>query len=109
MVRSKQLGLSEDFPQLLEIEIEKILPNPTQPRTEHDAGLTDKSIKELAASIDENQLLNPITVIRNPDDSETYILGTGQRRLKAFQHLKRETIPAIVARKGTPRELALIE
>jgi ParB family transcriptional regulator, chromosome partitioning protein len=108
MARSKQMELSADLPQLLDLDIAAIRDNPTQPRTVDDAGLTDKSIAELAQSIEEHGLLNPVTVIRANDNQNAYILAAGQRRLKAFQYLKRERVPAIVA-KGGAREIALIE
>src|SRR5215210_773405 len=109
MARSKHLGLSPDMPDLREIDIASIRPSPNQPRTSADAGLTEMSIRELADSIDAaGMLINPVTVIPG-EETDTYILATGQRRVRAFELLGRETIPAIVAKSGKLREISLIE
>lgn len=50
-------------------------------------------IKELAASIEAHGLLQPITVRKK---GEKYDLIAGERRLRAYQFLKRKTIPGIV-------------
>lgn len=89
-----------------EIPIESIRPNPYQPRTHFD----QKKLQELADSIKESTLGQPITV-RPLDGAGTYELVIGERRLRAFELLRRETIPAVI-RQFTPeqsRELTLVE
>jgi len=71
-----------------EIEIEKIVPNPYQPRKVFN----ETSLKELANSIAQQGLMQPILVVE--DDGE-YILIAGERRLRAHKLLKKETIKAI--------------
>ena len=63
-------------------------------RKDLDAGSEDAGLDDLANSIKEKGLLNPIIVRRNDDG--TYSLIAGQRRFLACQKLGWETIPAIV-------------
>lgn len=84
-----------------EIPVAAIVPNSAQPRTEFN----DETIKELADSIRDNGLLEPILVRpaqKSHDETfgspppQTYELVAGERRLRAFKYLNRETIPAVV-------------
>jgi ParB family chromosome partitioning protein len=86
-----EAGYLKDLPEggLSEIRVDKIKPNPFQPRKEFD----EESIKELASSIEKYGLLQPIVVIR---DDEDYILVAGERRLRAVKSLGQNEIKAIV-------------
>ena len=75
--------------ELKEILIDKIKPNPLQPREYFDR----EKIKELADSIKEVGLLNPIQV--RPKD-KGYEIIAGERRWKACQVARKKTIPVIV-------------
>lgn len=75
-----------------EIPLIAIRPNPRQPRTVFD----EDSLAELAASIAEFGLLQPI-VVRPLADRE-FELVMGERRLRASQQAGISTIPAIVRR-----------
>jgi ParB family chromosome partitioning protein len=97
-------GTSPDLPKIIEVDLAKLRPNPEQPRT-----ITDPiSLEELASSIAKHGLIQPIAVARDPDASEGFIIVAGERRYRAFQHLRKETIPAIITT-GDPAETALIE
>lgn len=107
---------SEDKPQqesIFYIEVDKISPNPDQPRKEFEP----EALKELAASIREFGLLTPIVVtkknVEGPNGVEVeYELIAGERRLKASKLLGLQTIPAIVRNVRLDRErleLAIIE
>lgn len=74
---------------LAEINIEDIYPNPFQPRKVFDP----EKIRELALSINEAGMIQPVIVYRKDDK---YFLLVGERRWRAAQHLKWETIPALV-------------
>ena len=94
-----------------DIPIEKIAPNPSQPRmTWHE-----ETLKELAASITEHGVLQPILVRPaggGPSGGDiSYEIIAGERRWRASKIAKRETIPAIVERfdDATALEIALIE
>jgi ParB family chromosome partitioning protein len=89
----------------LEIEISKISPNPFQPRT--DFGPDE--IRELAESIREKGLLQPILLRKHHDGFQ---IVAGERRFRATQMLGLPTIPALVRDKLSDRdmmEMALIE
>ena len=87
-----------------DIPLEKVVPNPSQPRmTWHE-----ETLAELAASIREHGVLQPILVRPAGDD---YEIIAGERRWRASKLAGKETIPAIVERfdDATALEIALIE
>lgn len=88
-----------------QIDVSKIRANPRQPRKHFD----DKALGELAASIAEHGLLQPIAVSNLGDGN--YELVAGERRLRASKLAGLKTIPAIVRDYGQQQklELALIE
>jgi len=77
-----------------EIKIEEIILSESNTRKDLVAGTEDSSIEDLAQSIKEKGLLNPITVRVNK--AGFYELIAGQRRFLACQKLGWKTIPAIV-------------
>jgi len=76
-----------------DIPISKITISDLNVRKNLDAGHEDSSLDDLAESIRENGLLNPITVIQKGD---LYELVVGQRRFLACQSIGFDTIPAII-------------
>lgn len=96
------------------IEIEKIEPNPFQPRREFD----ENALKGLASSIREHGVLQPILVTKREIEMPTglevrYQLIAGERRWRAAEIAGLSQIPAVI-RRGVPDdriklELALIE
>jgi len=82
-----------------ELEIDEIDFDPEQPRKEFDA----EKLAELASSIKEHGLINPIMVRLLPGGS--YRLVAGERRLRAFRLLGRKSIPAIVDQDEEGKEL----
>jgi ParB family chromosome partitioning protein len=89
---------------LLEIPINRIRPNPHQPRRE----FKEESLRELADSILAEGLLQPV-VVRRKDDA--FELIAGERRWRACQQLKLKVIPARVidATETSSAVLSLIE
>lgn len=89
-----------------ELDVDKIAPNPFQPRKHFD----EKALQELSDSIKEHGLLQPIVVIEKEDG---YLLVAGERRLRAHKLAKLQQIKAIIAQvdigEARLRELALIE
>jgi len=87
-----------------DIDINLIRLNPNQPRT----NFNQKDISDLASSIKELGLIQPITV---KQDHDNYELISGERRLRAFKQLSIKTIPAYVrnANDQTSLEMALVE
>jgi len=96
----------KEIPQneVVEIPLEEIRKNPYQPRKHFDQA----ALRELADSIKEHGLLQPVVVI---EDLDGFMLIAGERRLRAAKMAGLEKIKAIVARidSGKFRELALIE
>ncbi len=90
---------------IIELDIEHIEVNPFQPRS----NFNDESIKELATSIRELGLIQPITV-RKLGFNE-YQLVSGERRFRASKLLGLETIPAYIriANDQESLEMALVE
>ncbi len=93
-------GASGSHPELREISTASVTPNPNQPRQHFD----EESLVELAASIAEMGVLQPILV--RPLDDDRYELVAGERRWRATQRAGLATIPAIVR---TTTDLSSIE
>jgi len=87
-----------------EVEIGRIRPNPHQPRTQFN----DESIAELADSIAERGVLQPILL---RPAGEGFQIVAGERRWRAAQRAGLHSIPAIVRDidESVTAELALIE
>ena len=100
--RDALFGLS-GLPKLVELRLEMIHANPDQPRKTFD----EAGIRELANSIESHGLIQPITV-RRLTEGDGYMVIAGERRLRAFQLLGRQTVPAIIST-GNADEIALIE
>ncbi len=75
---------------VMEIPIEKIIPNPYQPRKE----FFQESLKELSISIESYGIIQPISVRKI--GKEKYELVAGERRLKAAKLANLQTVPAII-------------
>lgn len=91
---------------LAEIPLELIRPNPSQPRSRFDPG----ALEELARSVAENGVLQPLLVTE--DGHGAYVLIAGERRLRAAERAGLATVPAVIReRLGEDRhlELALVE
>lgn len=88
-----------------EIEISQIQPNPDQPRRDFD----DKALDELAASIREIGIIQPIT-LREREHGKYEIIA-GERRWRASQRAGLTSIPAYVRTVSdeTMMEMALVE
>lgn len=94
-----------------EVPVERIVPNPRQPRQRIDPA----ALQELVESIRQHGLLQPLLVSRLPDDGSPlggpYQLIAGERRWQAARLAGLTRVPVIV-RETTPQgllELALVE
>lgn len=97
-VSSRQNG------EALEIPLEKIVPNPHQPRLHFD----ETKLEELAQSIREHGILQPLVVSQA---GEKYEIIAGERRFQAAKRAGLATVPVVV-RSATDQEkleLAIIE
>lgn len=97
-------GVSEQD-NLLEIETGKIIANPHQPRKYFE----ENNLKELANSIKEHGILQPLVVSKI--GSGQYELIAGERRLEASKLVNLKTVPVIVRSVSDQQklELALVE
>jgi len=96
-------ALQDDF---LEVPIEKICSNPQQPRHNFD----EKELADLAASIKEHGVIQPLVVAKIAP--EQYELIAGERRLKASRLAGLSMVPVIIREESGEREkleLALVE
>lgn len=74
---------------VVDIEIDRIFPNPNQPRTE----FSDDDLSALSESISQNGILQPLSVRRVGD---RYELIAGERRLRAAKNCGLLSVPCIV-------------
>lgn len=90
---------------LNEIELSKIEPNPNQPRTVFE----EETLEELAISIRNFGVIQPITLKETGD--ETYMIICGERRFRAAKKAGLERIPAYIktAADENVMEMALLE
>ena len=89
---------------VVEVSIASIAPNPHQPR----AAIRGQVLVELASSIEEDGIIQPLVVTRAPDG---YQLIAGERRWRAARLAGLSTVPVIVkeAAPSEMLELALVE
>ena len=89
---------------IVELELDKIFPNPDQPRNTFD----EDKLTDLAESITEHGVLQPIIVTPRNDK---YMIIAGERRFRASGRAGLKTIPALVRELDDEKimELALIE
>ena len=90
---------------VMQLPLELIRPNPRQPRVHFD----DQQIAELADSIREHGVIQPLIVA--PAEGGTFTLIAGERRLQASRRAGLATVPAIARQANSLEmlELALIE
>lgn len=89
------------------VAVDKIEPNPHQPRTHFEP----EALQELAASIRAHGIIQPLIVTQSPDQPGRYWLVAGERRWRAAQLAQLAEVPVNV-REATPQQLlewALVE
>ena len=122
MAKNKQSGLGRGIEALFEendfneindnetvqdVKLSLIRPNPYQPRRTFD----QKALRELASSIQESGVFQPI-IRRQPDPKlKRYELIAGERRFRASKLAKQTTIPAIIRTMSDEKmmEVAVLE
>ena len=101
-------GLEALLPEssLQDIPVERIRPNPLQPRRT----FAEDDLDELAQSIREHGILQPVVVSRQPEEG-MYQLIVGERRWRAAKQVGLAAIPALIRPTGSREalELALVE
>ncbi len=104
LIPSGESALSQNG--ITQVSIDRISPNPRQPRTRIDA----EELDELAASIREHGIIQPL-VITHGDNPDEYVLIAGERRLLAARKAGLESVPVIIREADQQQlvELALVE
>lgn len=92
----------QDLADAREIDLNRIEPDPEQPRRTFD----DDRLDELAASIRAEGVLQPI-VVRYDSDRDVYIVIHGERRWRASHRAGVKSIPALV--RDVPEERRLLQ
>ena len=85
-MQNRAKGSEEKKEKPKELKLSELVDNPYQPRLEY----SQKELQELANTIKENGLLQPISVVKKEN---RYIIIAGHRRKRAFEILKKEKIP----------------
>jgi ParB family transcriptional regulator, chromosome partitioning protein len=95
---------SDGQPSLRMVAISEVRPNPRQPRSHFD----EQALEELAASIREHGVIQPLIVSRQADG---YELIAGERRWRAAQRAGISDVPIVIREAAAQQilELALIE
>ncbi|HVR41777.1 MAG TPA: ParB/RepB/Spo0J family partition protein, partial [Thermoanaerobaculia bacterium] len=91
---------------LMQVRIDQISPNPYQPRKTFN----DASIEDLARSVREHGIVQPLVVTRTGDNK--YRLIAGERRFRAAQKAGLQTVPVVVreaTKDSDTLQIALIE
>ncbi len=89
------------------LPIEFLRPNPRNPRKRFD----DAELDELAASIKERGVIQPVVVRPIPRVADAYEIIAGERRWRAAQRAGRHDIPVLVVEAGDREalEIAIVE
>lgn len=90
----------EENDKVVNLPISLIHPNPYQPRRYFD----ETSLDELAQSIRQYGVIQPVTVRRTDDG---YELIAGERRCRASKRAGLDTVPAIITNADTPKSAAM--
>ncbi len=101
-----QSDFQEEEDRFFMCDIDKINPNPNQPRSYFD----EEKLSQLCESIKEKGVIQPLLV--NPSKGGRYKLIAGERRLRAAKMAGRSEVPVVVMENesdSTSLELALIE
>ena len=88
-----------------ELEIDRLVPNPHQPRM----NFREEAIEELAQSIKETGVLQPLVVV--PGENDYFYIVVGERRWRAAQKIGLQRLPVIIRKlsKAQQLEASLVE
>lgn len=93
-----------EFGGVLEVPLDLIGANPHQPRK----GFNDDKLKELAASIQEHGIIQPLVLsAQDADEDQKYAVIAGERRLRAAELAGLKTVPAILREADSQDHLVL--
>lgn len=89
------------------LKLSSIVADPEQPRKEFD----QEKLAELATSLEEIGMIQPITVTENQEKPGQYLIVAGERRWRAAKLIKMDEVPVIIKdlNDQNRREIALVE
>ncbi|MGL4624764.1 MAG: nucleoid occlusion protein [Culicoidibacterales bacterium] len=96
-----EVNIAEERQKIVELKIEEVIPNQYQPRQIFD----EQALEELAASIEEHGILQPIVVRENSKGK--YEIIAGERRFRASQKIGATTVPVIIKEMTDEQSAAL--
>jgi ParB family chromosome partitioning protein len=99
-IPNKSTGFSLKGKSIVEVDINQIVPNPHQPRLSFD----EVKINELAASIKEHGVIQPLIVTQK---GEKFELVAGERRFEASKRAGLSKVPVIIREAGEKEKLEL--
>ena len=104
-VASEPVDFSKET--IIQVDVDKVKANPYQPRKE----FSEEELSELAESIKEHGIIEPIIVTRSSDGSDNFVIVGGERRTRAARLAGLSKIPAVVKEYNEQQmlEIALIE
>jgi len=82
----------EEMDDAVRVPLPLLSPNPFQPRREFDPA----ALTELASSLSQVGVLQPLLVRQTPDDDESYQIAAGERRWRAAQLAGLDAVPCLV-------------
>lgn len=88
-----------------EVRLDRIKPDENQPRKTFDP----VQISELAATIKEIGLIEPLVLRPDPNEEDFFILIAGERRYRAAQEAGLTTVPAVIRSEVEPHQIMLIQ
>ncbi|MDP1669101.1 ParB/RepB/Spo0J family partition protein [Phaeovulum sp.] len=91
----------------IRLPVEKLVPNPDQPRRDFDA----EALAELAGSIRAKGIIQPLLVRAHPTDTSLYEIVAGERRWRAAQMAELHEVPVLLRELSDTEvlEVAIIE
>jgi len=99
----KGISVGSEHPEVILVQLEDVQPNPRQPRLEFDP----QALADLASSIKEQGVLQPILVRESSVTRGQFELVAGERRLRASKLAGLNEIPAILRDVTDEQSLAL--
>jgi len=100
-LQNRAKGSEENKSKPIELRLWELVDNPYQPRLEYNP----KELEELAQTIKENGLLQPISVTKI---NNQYTIIAGHRRKRAFELLGKERIPIVLSENISENDLRIL-
>jgi ParB family chromosome partitioning protein len=104
-LKTALFGALDTGPTISDLRLEDIRPDPDQPRKTFD----EEALRELASSIEQHGLIQPIVVRKDPQSHGKFLITAGERRFRAAALLNHAVIPAIIRDDANAAVVSIIE